>query len=96
MLGRRQVAEWNRFGRRGEKVVGRPQGEGKAVKIGFRGWQSVALTADYINLRGYEALYVEDERGLESKTPLLAKNARNGAPRFNYPPHLGDPPVFVT
>ena len=61
ILDWRQVAERNWFGRRAEKVVEKPQGEGKAPKIGFRRWQSVALTADYIDLRGYEARYREDE-----------------------------------
>jgi hypothetical protein len=55
IVGWRQVAEVTWFGRRTEKVEEKPQGEEKATETGSRDWQSAGASADYIDLRGYEA-----------------------------------------
>ena len=61
-------------------MVEKPQGEEKAVKIGSRGWQSGVGSANYIDLRNIGERPLLSPHSLR-KAPLLAKNARNGAPR---------------
>ena len=51
IVGWRQAAEVDRFGRTTGKVAEKPQGEGKAAKIGSRDWHSGEASADYIDLR---------------------------------------------
>ena len=62
IVGGRQVAEVNWSGRPTEKVAEKPPGEGKAAKIESRDWHSVAVNANYIDLRGYEARHGERKK----------------------------------
>ena len=51
IVGGRQVAEVNWFGKPTGKVEEKPQGEGKATKTGARGWRSGVGSANYRDLR---------------------------------------------
>jgi hypothetical protein len=50
IVGGRQMAGLDAVSDRGGKVVGKTQGEGKALKNGDRGWQLGVGSANYVDL----------------------------------------------
>ena len=70
----RQVAGTDGVRPRTEKVVEKPQGEGKAAKIGVREWHSSALSANYIDLRdiGERPVPSVPKVSPDAKRPILS------------------------
>ena len=52
IVGRRQMAEGDGVWASAEISARKAWGEGKALKIGSRGWQPWVASAEYIDLRG--------------------------------------------